>query len=79
MSIDMLLEKQVKCRKDHLCIWCGETIKAGEIVPFRKYIFEGMIQRDYYHPECNEVMLALDWYDEGFDAYIFKRGTEEFK
>ncbi len=79
MSVDMLLEKQVKCRKTHRCVWCGETIEAGKTVPFCKYVFEGRIQSDYYHPECWQAMLDYDWYDEGFDEYAFKRGTGEEK
>lgn len=74
----MLLEKQVKCRKAHLCIWCGEPIAAGETVPFCKYVFDGGIHNDHYHPECYAVLLDYDWCaDDGFDPYMFHRGTEE--
>jgi len=79
MSVDMLLEKQAKCRKAHLCIWCGETIAAGETVPFCKYVFDGEIHGDHYHPECYDAMTEYDLYDEGFDPYRFKRGTGEEK
>lgn len=79
MSVDMLLEKQVKCRKVHRCIWCGEIIEAGETVPFCKYVFDGAIHDDHYHPECWEAMGDIAWCDieDGFDPYTFKRGTEE--
>ncbi len=79
MSVDVLLKKQVKCRKAHRCIWCGEIIEAGATVPFCKYVFDGAIHNDHYHLECWAVLLEYDWCadGEGFDAYTFKRGTEE--
>ncbi len=80
MSVDVLLEKQVKCRKAHRCIWCGEIIEAGASVPFCKYVFDGAIHNDHYHPECYDVLLDYDWCaDDGFTPYMFKRGTEEEK
>ena len=74
--MDVLLEKKVKCRKSHRCIWCGETVEVGKIVPFRKYVFDGAIQNEHFHPECYEAMPNYDDRDDdGFDAYMFKRGT----
>lgn len=77
MTAGVILEKDVKCRKSHRCVWCGETIEAGETVPFYKSIFDGALQNDYYHPECQEAMLECDLDDDGYTAYMFKRGTGE--
>lgn len=80
MSVDVLLDKQVKCRKAHCCIWCGEIIEAGDTVPFCKYVFEGAIHNDHYHPECNDVLRDYDRYDnDGFTPYMFQRGTENLR
>ncbi len=80
MSMDVIYEKSVKCRKAHECIWCGENIGAGDTVPFIKYVFDGCIHGDHYHPECKEAADKYEFYDdEGFDPYMFERGTMDLR
>ena len=78
MSYVSLEDKIVVCRKDHICIWCGEDIEKKEKARFLKGIYDGGFQNHHWHIECHEASQKdYDWYDETFPAYEFKRGTVE--
>ena len=79
MAVEELLATDVVCRKSHRCIWCGETISVGDIVPFRKYVYDGEMCNDHYHPECLDAMNEDDIGDEGFMPYEAERGSVEAK
>lgn len=73
--IDILTDKQVKCRKLHRCVWCGEMIGIGELAQYRAYKFDGEFMTDYMHPECMEACTESDIdSDEGFEPFYSKRG-----
>ncbi len=76
MSYTELQNKAVTVRKEHRCVWCGETIEGQ--AQYRAYVFDGDFMTDYMHLECYEAMANSDseylW--EGFDAGQFSRGRE---
>ncbi|MBA7477130.1 hypothetical protein ES707_12528 [subsurface metagenome] len=74
--MNTLLQKMVKCRKVHRCIWCGEEIEAGETAFFWKYVLDDGVQNEYYHTDCYAAMVEWDdEKDDGFYPYTFERGT----
>lgn len=76
MSDAALSQKTVNTRKQHKCIWCGETIEIGEQCVVDNLVFEGEFQSNRYHPECNDAAsdYCHEWCDEGFDPYQNPRG-----
>jgi len=58
-----LKRKTVKCRKQHQCEWCAETLAIGESAVYRVYVFDGDLAKDWMHPECSEDMKSLDSVD----------------
>ena len=64
--------KEVACRKDHYCIWCGEIISKGETARHYKGVFEGDLQDWHMHPECYKD--AEDELESGFTPYANERG-----
>lgn len=78
--INELSDRDVIVRKSHKCVWCGESIARGEKAHYRVYIFDGFTA-DYYHPECYKAMCTypgIGW-DDGFEEFMFKRGSHEEK
>ena len=65
-----------KGRKDHRCIWCGQTIPKGESFAHYKGIWEGNWQNWRMHEECYASCDSLD-YEDGFEPYAHKRGSTE--
>jgi hypothetical protein len=48
-----------KCRKDHQCRLCGETIHAGETCERWSGLHEGEYFTSHAHPEC--LAETEDW------------------
>ena len=42
-------------------------------------MFDGEFQFNKYHPECYAAMLTEKEAEDGFDPFMFKRGTTEQK
>lgn len=55
-------------RKEHRCIWCGQTILKGEKYDRWVGIFEGDFNCNKFHKECSKASGELDP-DDGFCAY----------
>ena len=55
-----LQDKEVVCRKNHLCGWCNQTIKSGNKAQYRAYTFDGDFVSEWQHPECYLAMCASD-------------------
>jgi hypothetical protein len=47
-------------KKDHRCIWCGESIPTGEKHHKQFGRFDGEIQTNRYHDECYGAMTTSD-------------------
>lgn len=66
-----------KCRKNHICFWCGEKILKGD--PYTRWAWvDGSIDVVKVHPECRDAWnKASD--EEGYPyeaiAYEHKRGS----
>lgn len=71
---EVLQHKEVKCRKRHVCIWCGEDINMGDKAMYFSGIYEGDFQSHYMHPECDSAASRSDIDEYGFTAYENKRG-----
>jgi len=39
--------------KAHVCIWCGQAIRAGDTYWDERSVYDFRIQRQRWHPECN--------------------------
>lgn len=75
MCATELTNKDVKCRKVHRCVWCGEQINVGDNAHYRSGIYEGEFFSDYWHPECHEAMMRSDFgYENEFNPMDQKRG-----
>lgn len=68
MSYTLFSEKTVKAKKNHRCIWCGQSIEAGSKYVRESSIYYGDFQNFAWHDECRAY--AMDNY--------FNEGEEEF-
>ena len=58
-----LQDKEVACRKNHQCGWCGQIIKSGNKAQYRAYTFDGDFVSEWQHPECYTAMCESDSID----------------
>lgn len=68
MIYELISESTPKARKEHKCIWCGETIHEGEHYHREVCTFEGDFHNNPWHLECDDA--ASQWMalgDNGFD------------
>jgi hypothetical protein len=81
MDFVSISEKYPKARKEYTCIWCGELILVGEKHLSSFYKFQGDLNADRHHLECEDAMKSMDIYEleEGFEPYSFKKGTRDEK
>ena len=76
MSYTLLAEAFPVARKEHRCIWCGQKILIGEKYCDRRGAFDGSIQRDRFHLECEKS--SSEYFRSGedeFDPYENERPT----
>lgn len=70
-----LTDKDVKCRKEHRCTWCGERTSIGEKAHYRTGIYEGHFFTEHWHQECWDALLRSDLgYDDEFYPMDQQRG-----
>jgi len=67
MCLELIREGDPVAKKEHRCIWCGETILKGEKHHQQVGRFDGELQDGRYHNEC--------WVDAGRS---FREGDCEF-
>ena len=48
----LFIEKEVKAKKPHKCIWCGQAIEIGNTYCHEKSIYDGNFQNHKWHKEC---------------------------
>lgn len=65
-----------KARKPHRCIWCGEPIAIGERYRHWRGKFEGEVQTNDWHKECDDAADA-EHLSEGFEVYAYARGSQD--
>lgn len=74
MSYTSLVDKTVRCRKEHHCAWCGETIAKGEEAHYFSGVYEGEITSGHEHMECHDAIKRSGWLEDGYLFYEQKRG-----
>jgi len=77
VSYKLISEQTLTARKNHKCIWCGESIepKSNYVRERSKYLRE--MQNHAWHQECREASIdhfTKNGDDEDFEAYSFIRG-----
>ena len=77
MSGEAIGYKEIKkCRKNHTCFWCGETIKCGE--SYRRWCWaDDGLEEIKVHPECGHAWNEAANEEGGFYEampYEHKRG-----
>ena len=69
-------------RKEHKCMWCGDTIKVGEKYERSTLIYDGQIYDWVCHLECRKITGLLnmfDYYnDEGVTTDCFQESICEW-
>jgi hypothetical protein len=75
MGATELSSKELTCRKEHRCAWCGEQMDKGEKAHYRSGLYEGDFFSEHWHPECWTAMLSSDLgYDDEFYPMDQQRG-----
>jgi len=75
MCLELIREGDPVAKKDHRCIWCGETILKGEKHHQQVGRFDGEIQDGRFHRECWTV-ASESFKDEcEFTLWGHERGT----
>lgn len=70
---DVLTDKIVKTRKEHVCWGCGEKFEKGISLRFVKSIDSGVISSSYWCRICDVTALEHhDWNDDGFQFAVVK-------
>lgn len=59
VSFTCLGEEWRKARKPHICVWCGQPILVGDRYKHVRGIFEGELQHNDWHPECDDACMAM--------------------
>lgn len=57
-----------KARKDHVCDWCCQPIKSGQVYFYQAGVYDGDFSTLKYHLRCNDVVNQV-MKDEGIDSY----------
>ena len=77
MSFTVLTDEIRRARVEHRCIWCGETINAGDRYHYQSGLMDGDIQGNHWHCDClTFAQSECSDLEDGFDAYEQERGTE---
>jgi hypothetical protein len=70
----------VRARKKHVCDWCSETIKRGEIYVRILQVDSGDFYTTHLHTECNAAMgRELCFLDEIYLTGDFPRGLTDWE
>ena len=69
-------------RKEHKCMWCGGTIKAGEKYERATNIYDGQIYDFVCHLECRKATGLLNMFDydmgDGVDEECFVQCLQDW-
>ena len=80
--MEILKDKRIKAKKEHVCFFCGGKIKKGETYNYQVNISDGLVAIKM-HTKCQEIALKLDMYDycdEGLtDELFWEEITEAFQ
>jgi hypothetical protein len=69
MSYSLLSESFPVARKQHRCIWCGETIPVGLKHRHERSVYDGGMQDHRWHMEC-DAAFKEDLRSGGDDEFI---------
>lgn len=78
----VLNNKDVRAKKEHKCLLCGETIRVGELHRACT-IKDGSVYTARTHKECDEVTVIDRWDDMDWeccgDEELFRQRREELR
>lgn len=80
--VQLLSDGWSVAKKEHRCVWCGETIEIGVLYYRSNLLFCGEFQSQAWHAECHDAFWqATDVEggidpEDGFTPYDFIRGTD---
>lgn len=79
MTYHLFELKTVIAKKQHKCIWCGQSIEPDEAYEREKSVYDGSFQNHNWHPECQEDAQQCwkDGGDQEFTAYSADRPQKE--
>lgn len=75
MSYRLIKETERTARVPHRCIWCGESIAAGDKYLHERSVFDGEMQNHHWHHECMTAMHDAARYEGG--EIQWSPGSEE--
>lgn len=74
MSYTLLSKTNPKARKDHRCIWCGQTIPKDSQYVAERSVYDGDMQNHHWHGECwNDEQHNNDEPEWEFMPYSYER------
>ena len=80
--MNVLSDGNVRARKKHVCDWCSETIKQGEVYWSCSYADGGEITTTRLHTECHAAMnreLGASGEQEIYLTGDFPRGLTDWE
>ncbi|GGD63056.1 DUF7576 family protein [Caballeronia grimmiae] len=67
MSYTQLSSSKPAANKEHRCTWCGEKILTGEKHVKTTGVYDGELQTNRFHFECDRACLEEARCDPGFE------------
>ena len=80
MSYTQLRHNWHRARKEHTCVWCGETIHKGNLYDRVVGVYDGDLQDNCFHPECRlacEEYFRNNPHEDSFELYEQERPKYE--
>lgn len=81
MGWQLISETEPKAKKEHECVWCGETIKVGERYTRITGTYYGDFDSQAWHPECSDASKKhfSENDEEEFTPGDYVRGSTQCK
>lgn len=78
--VELISVKEVKARKEHVCMFCGGNINKGEKYEYSTCKYDDRIYPWKTHLKCKDIAQELEMYDdgEGVDGQKFSDFINEY-
>ena len=77
MSFHIFPDEVRKARRLHFCVWCGQSIYAGESYAHVDAVTDEGFQHQYWHHECLDASREDLEYGDEFSPYDNERPSGE--